>query len=167
MPKPKRPRVASPDEVKITRDGDYAVIEYADPTIATTSFKLGEERLASMTDADILAVWNDGIEATDEFIRTQHFPTIEIPVGKPQVKYEKRSDQWVPRGHVLRCIVVNDSPKDMQDDFVSVDDRDFTVAEFVRMVGTFGGWGMRIEFVFDEEVHERPEIEVREPGPEE
>jgi len=31
------------------------------------------------------------------------------------------------------------------------------------MVGTFGGWGMRIEFVPDDELHERPKLEVREP----
>ena len=165
MPKPKRPRVASPEEVKITRDGDFAIIEYADPKIATTRFQLGKEKLASMTDDDILLVWNQGIEATDEFIRTSDLPTIEIPVGKPQVKYESRADQWVPRGHVIRCVVVNDSPQDMEDDFISIDERDFTVSEFVRMVGTFGGWGMRIEFVHDEEVHERPEIEIREPDP--
>ena len=163
MPKRKRPHIASPDQVKITRDGDAAVIEYADPKVATTHFNIGAERLATMTDADILAMWNDGIEATDEFIRTHHVPTIEIPVGKPQVKYEPRADQWVPRGHVLRCVGVNDSPKGMEDDFISVDDRDFTVAEFTRMIGTFGGWGMRIEFVFDEEVHIRPDGVVREP----
>jgi hypothetical protein len=48
MPKAKRPRVASPDEVRITRDGDYAIIEYADPKIATTRLQLGKEKLASV-----------------------------------------------------------------------------------------------------------------------
>jgi hypothetical protein len=37
MPLPKRPYVASPDEIRITRDGDYAVIEYAEPKVATAS----------------------------------------------------------------------------------------------------------------------------------
>lgn len=36
MPKLRRPHVASPDEVKITRNGDYAEIEYADPRVAST-----------------------------------------------------------------------------------------------------------------------------------
>ena len=31
------------------------------------------------------------------------------------------------------------------------------------MVGTFGGWGMRMEFVPDDELHQRPKLEVREP----
>jgi hypothetical protein len=38
MPRPKRPHVASLDEVKITRQGNSAVIEYADPNISTTHF---------------------------------------------------------------------------------------------------------------------------------
>lgn len=31
------------------------------------------------------------------------------------------------------------------------------------MVGTFGGWGMRIEFVPDDELHQRPKLKVGEP----
>jgi hypothetical protein len=31
------------------------------------------------------------------------------------------------------------------------------------MVGTFGGWGMRIEFVPDDEMHERPKLRVGDP----
>lgn len=164
MPKLRRPHVASPDEVKITRNGDYAEIEYADPKVASTSFKLGADKLAKMTDADLLAYWNEHIEATDEFIRTQRpFTLTEIPVGKPQVEYHEQSDQWVPRGHVVRSVIVNDLPTDIDNTFISIDDRDFTVAEFVRMVGTFGGWGMRIAFVPDDEIHEQPKIKVREP----
>jgi hypothetical protein len=66
---------------------------------------------------------------------------------------------------VLRCELLTDAACtiDLDEPFVCVDDRDFTSAEFVKMVGTFAGWGMRIEFVPDDELHERPEIEVREP----
>lgn len=164
MPMPKRPRVASLDEVKITRDedGETAIIEYADPTIVTTSFRIGKG-LAVMADAEVLELWNDGLEATAELMRTKQLPTIEIPVGKPQLEYFAAGDQWVPRGDVIRCVIVNDSPSGMDDDFISVDERDFTVREFVRMVGTFGGWGMRMEFVDREETHIRPDVEVREP----
>lgn len=117
-----------------------------------------------MTDADLLAYWNEHIEATDEFIRTQKpFTLTEIPVGKPQVEYHEQSDQWVPRGHVVRSVIVNDSPTDIDDTFIAIDNRDFTVAEFLRMVGTFGGWGMRIAFVPDDEIHEQPKIKVQEP----
>ena len=47
--------------------------------------------------------------------------------------------------------------------FVSIDGRDFTLAEFMKMVGSFGGWGMRIEFVPEDELHQRPKLEVCEP----
>jgi hypothetical protein len=150
--------------VKITRDGDTAVFEYADPRVATTHLTMETGKLAKMTDADLLTYWNEHIEAIEEFIRAQKpFTLTEIPVGKPQVEHHEQSDQWVPRGHVLRSIVVNDSPIDIDDTFISIDDRDFTVAEFLRMVGTFGGWGMRIAFVPDDEIHEQPKIKVQEP----
>ena len=31
------------------------------------------------------------------------------------------------------------------------------------MLTTYAGWGMRIVFVLDDEIHEEPQIEVREP----
>jgi len=43
----------------------------------------------------------------------------------------------------------------LDEPFVSIDGRDFTLCEFMTMVGTFGGWGMRIEFVPDDELNER------------
>jgi len=52
---------------------------------------------------------------------------------------------------------------DLNEPFVSIDGRDFTLAEFMRMLGTFGGWGMRIEFVPADEMHVRPKLRVREP----
>ena len=54
------------------------------------------------------------------------------------------------------------SPTDVDEPFVSIDGRDFT-SEFMTMVGTFGGWGMRIEFVPDDELHQRPRLKVSEP----
>jgi len=39
----KRPRVATPDEVRITRDGEDAIIEFIDENVATTHLKLGLE----------------------------------------------------------------------------------------------------------------------------
>ena len=165
MPKPRRPHVASADEVRITRNGDYAEIEYADPKVAVTSLQLGREKVAAMTDTDILNLWNESIEAREEYLRSHPFNPIEIPVGKPQVEYVERSDQWVPRGHVVRAVLLYDSAMDLDLDepFVCIDDRDFNLREFVRMLGTFGGWGMRITFVGDDSTHERPRIRVREP----
>jgi hypothetical protein len=165
VPKLRRPHVASPDEVKITREGDTAIFEYADPSVATTHFAMRPGELAKMTDAELLDYWNAYIEATDEFLRTQKFTLTEIPPGKPQVEYHELSDQWVPRGHVVRAVILTDCAiePDLDEPFVAIDDRDFSLREFFRMVGTFGGWGMRIAFVGDENTHERPKIKVREP----
>lgn len=166
MPLPRRPHRASADEVRITRQGsDTAVIEYADASIATTYFTVGAERLATMTDNDILALWNEHIDARDELRAEYDSTCTEIPVGKAQIKYEELSDQWVPRGHIVRCEVLGASGnEDLDETFVSIDGRDLTIREFVRMVGTFGGWGMRIAFVPDDELDEEPVIEVKEPA---
>lgn len=43
MPMPRRPHVASPDEIRITREGDAAIIEYADSNVATTNFVIGKK----------------------------------------------------------------------------------------------------------------------------
>ncbi len=165
MPFPRRPHRASPDEIKITRDGDDAIITYADPKVATTHLRVGREKLETMTDEQILAEWNEGIDAREELRKDYEHVAIEVPVGQPQVKYMERADQWVPRGHVLRCVVEGYSEGDHDQPFVSIDENDFTLTEFAKMVGTFGGWGMRITFVPDDELHEEPVVEVREPDP--
>jgi hypothetical protein len=166
MPLPKRPHVASPEQVRITRDGDYATIEYADGQIATTRLKMGADRLAVMTDTDVLAFWNEHIEANQAFRDSYNYVATEIPVGKPQVEYFEEADQWVARGGVLRCQIVTDAavPVDLDEPVVSIDGRDFTTAEFIKLLGGHGGWGMRIVFVPDDELHERPKIRVREPA---
>jgi hypothetical protein len=88
-----------------------------------------------------------------------------IPVGKPQVEFHPDSNQWTPRGHVVRCQVLSDAAVEpnLDEAFVSIDGRDFTLVEFMTLVGPFGGWGMRIEFVPDDELHKRPKIRVRDP----
>ena len=88
------------------------------------------------------------------------------PISKDRaVAYMEKADQWVPRGHVLRCVVEGYSEGDDDQPFISIDEKDFTLTEFAKMVGTFGGWGMRITFVPDDELHEEPVVEVREPDP--
>ncbi|MDP2275873.1 MAG: hypothetical protein Q8K32_34335 [Archangium sp.] len=165
MPRLKRPHVASMEEVRITREGDAAVIEYADESVATTNFGLGTAKLATMTDEDVLDAWNDCLRNMEAHRRSIEYVATEIPIGKPQVKFFARGDQWVPRGGVLRCQILSDGgiEPSLDEPFVAIDDRDFTLAEFMKMIGTHGGWGMRIEFVPDDELHVRPKLKVREP----
>jgi hypothetical protein len=165
MPLPKRPFVATPDQVRITRDGDDAIIEYADENVATTHLKVGADKLAAMSDEELLDFWNDLLAAQEEHRDALSYTATEIPASKPQVAFHPEAEQWTPRGHVLRCQIVTDAgvEPDVDEPFVSIDGRDFTIGEFVKMVGTFGGWGMRIEFVPDDELHIRPKVKVRDP----
>ena len=59
MPRIKRPRIASPDEVRITREGETAIIEFADSTIATIHLTMGP-KIHGMTNAEILTLFNQG-----------------------------------------------------------------------------------------------------------
>lgn len=83
MPLPKPMRVLSPDEVRIRRDGDAAILEPADAAAGTTRFVLGAERVARMTDAEILALWNESVTAQQEYADALGLPTIEIPPRRP------------------------------------------------------------------------------------
>lgn len=166
MPLPKQPYVASPDQVRITRKGDYAIIEYADSTIATTHLKMGAERLAAMTDAEVLDFWNEHIKVRQALSDSFDYTAKEIPVGRPQVEYFEEGDQWVARGGVLRCQIVTDAavPVELDEPVVSIDGRDFTVAEFIKLLGGYGGWGMRIVFVPEDELKMQPKISVQDPA---
>jgi hypothetical protein len=133
--------------------------------VATTHFKVGADMLAAMTDDELLDFWNDHLRASEEHVASLTYTATEVPAGKPQVEFFAEADQWTPRGHVLRCQILADAAitPELDEPFVSIDGRDFTLAEFMTMVGTFGGWGMRIEFVPVDELHQRPRLEIRDP----
>jgi len=157
----RRPHAAEGDEVRITRRGGYAIIEYVDSTVSTVNLKLDD--VETMTDQEILDAHNEVIERMDQACAEYEHVAVEIPPGKPQIRYVPESDQWVPRGDVLRCMV-NDCDREAR---VVIDGRELTQAEFGRMLTTFSGWGMRIVFVPDDELTEEPVIEVKDPDEEE
>ena len=132
MPKPRRPHPASPDELNLTRDGDDVIIAYADDSVATTHFRLGRERLATMTDDEIIDTWNEHLKARDDAMASYEHIAVEVPPGRPQIELSAVNNQWVPRGHVVRCVVLG-SNEDPDEPFVTVDDRDLTLREFARM----------------------------------
>ena len=104
----KRPRPASPDQIRISREDDTAVIEYADPSIRGVHLRVGPV-LATMTDADVLELFNGMLEAQDEVAAGVDPTLTEIPPGLPQIEYHEKSNQWVPRGQVLRCHIEDDA----------------------------------------------------------
>ena len=155
----KKPRPASPDEVRITREGDTAVIEYAEPSIRTVHLRLGPV-LAAMTDAEVLDRFNAMLEAQAELAAGMDLTLTEVPPGRPQMAYFERCDQWTPRGEVLRCHIETDAERGT---LVLIDDVELDMAAFGRLLETFAGFGMRIAFVDEDDIAERPEIVVKEP----
>ena len=55
--------------------------------------------------------------------------------------------------------------EDDEDDelLVYIDDQELRLQEFGRLLRTYAGWGMRITFVPDDRITDKPEVEVREP----
>jgi hypothetical protein len=155
----KKPRVASLDEVRITRDGEAALIEFADETIGSTRLGLGP-KIKGMTDAEILESFNEWQRAMEYSRATYNHVAVEIPVGMPQIEYSAQCDQWTPRGDVLRCVIEDDEAGEA---VIHVDDQELSLEKFGRLLRTYAGWGMRIVFVPDDSTHEEPVIEVREP----
>ena len=155
----RRPRPASPDEVRITLEGDTAVVEYADPSIRGVHLRLGPA-LAGMTDAEVLDRFNAMLEAQAERNASVDWTLTEVPPGRPQIAYYERGDQWTPRGEVLRCHIETDAERGT---LVLIDDVELDMAAFGRLLATFAGFGMRIAFVDEDDVAERPEIVVKEP----
>ena len=155
----RRPRNASPDEVRITREGDTAIIDYADPSIMSVNLKFGPE-LAGMTDAEVLAEHNAILESQAESIaREMEQPLIEIPPGLPQIEYHELSQQWSPRGDVLRCYIGFDQGETV----IWIDDLKLDLDAFGKLLEVREGWAMRIAFVDEDLVAYEHEIEVRKP----
>ncbi len=162
--RPKRPRIARLDQVRISRDGEVAIIEFRDPTIATTRLTIGP-RIHGMADKEILLLFNRTIVAQirnrDE---TGEYVAVEVPVGSPQVENDPRTvNQWSPRGGVLRCCIDDGGGEDGSLPVIHIDEREFSWDEFGRMLCVYAGWGMRIAFVPDDELDTPPRIDVREP----
>jgi len=154
--------IARPDEVTVTRDGESALIEYLEKGIPSTNLTIGP-RIQQMTDGDIVDLHNECLRGQALLAASYKHVAVEIPLGSPQIKYEKRSNQWVPRGKVLRCQIEDDENGEL---VVGIDDQELTLEAFGRMLTTYAGWGMRIEIVPDDAIHRRPTHEVREPNEE-
>ncbi len=156
----KRPHIAELGEITITRDGETAIIEYKEPGIGVTHLKIGKE-IYQMSDEDVLNCHNDCISAQFESMRNYKYVATEIPPGKPQVEYFDRGCYWTPRGDVLRCEVSCD---DNHETAILIDDQEFSMHEFGKMLSTFEGWGMRISFVPEDEIYKSPSIEIKDPN---
>ena len=114
-----------------------------------------------MTDADIVALYNGILEFKGDSWQEWNKTVIEEPPGEPQIDYHENSDQWVPRGEALRCIVGDGGPEGKV--IIHIDDKELSLGDFGRMLTVYAGWGMRIVFVPEEFVTENPTVKVRKP----
>jgi hypothetical protein len=154
----KKPTRVSIEQVRITREGYDAIVDYADAGISGAHLAIGPE-IATMTDAEIVDLYNGILESQHRLLAKWEKTVIEEPLG--QIDYHENSDQWVPRGDVLRCIIDDGRPEG--EVTIHIDDKELSLAEFGRMLTVHAGWGMRIAFVPEEFISENPKVEIRKP----
>jgi len=162
LPKPmkrKQQYIVRLDEVKLTRDGDTAIIEYKEAGVPTTHLRIGPQ-IVDMSDEEIVDLFNETLRAQAKLAAEYKHVAVEVPLGSPQIEYHARSEQWTPRGTVLRCTINDDEHRQA---VIQIDDRELCIEDFGRLLTTYAGWGMRIEFVPEDQTHRRPPLEVREP----
>jgi hypothetical protein len=155
----KKPIHVSIEQVRIARDGPTAVIEFADPAYGGINLTIGDH-VAEMSDQQVVDVLNDILAAQAQSLREWDNTVTEIPIGKPQIKFNRKTGQWLSQGEVLRCIIEDN---EYGEAVIVIDDKQLSLAEFGRLLTVYAGWGMRIAFVPEELVHEQPKIKVRQP----
>ena len=155
----RRPPQSTLDQVHISRDGEYAIIEHADSAYGTVNLKLGPE-IAVMSDLEILQVFNDVIAAQEASIADPANRPVEIPKGRPQIEWLEQYQEWSTRGHVLKCVVSDNEDGDL---VFYVDDQELDAEAFLRLIRPFAGWGMRITFMDESQIHDEPEVILRDP----
>jgi hypothetical protein len=154
--------IAFPNEVTITRNGGRARIEYKDEGVPVRHLEIGPE-IAGMSNGEILEAFNESLRIDAKLAAERKHVAFEVPLGAAQIEYFARCDQWVPRGGVLRCLVEDDQHGQV---IVKIDEQELRLKQFGKLLATHTGWGMRIEFMPEDEVHRRPVLEVREHIPE-
>lgn len=128
MARKNRPHVATPDEIRITRDGDFAIIAYVDESVETTQYRVGRELLAKMSDEDILTLWNAGLATSaDDAVRSR-----------------RDMSTLLNGGSTLTCHVER-YPGAPNQPFIRVGQRLYTAMELAHLLGGHAGWEVCIE----------------------
>jgi hypothetical protein len=158
--RPKKPTHILIDQVRITREGNDAIIDHADANLSGARIAMGPG-IATMSDADIVEMYNDILDSQWALLEAWDKTVVEEPPDEKQIDYHENSDQRVPRGDVLRCIIDDGGPNG--EVIIHVDDQELSLAEFGRLLGVHAGWGMRTAFVPEEFISENPKVEIRKP----
>lgn len=59
------PHVASADELRITQDGDLAILAHADNSVMTPQLEIDAAKLATMRASELVAYWNEHANTQD------------------------------------------------------------------------------------------------------
>ena len=97
----KRPGRMNIDAVQIQRQGDTAILTPHDPGQAVAHFRLGPE-LGRMSDEEILASFNETIDARDRLEISHPYVATEVPPGRPQTAISGKR----PVGAAWQCRAV-------------------------------------------------------------
>jgi hypothetical protein len=96
--------IAALDEVTVTRDGDWARVEYKEGDIEATVLKIGPE-IREMSDGEIVELHNEGLRHKVTQASQYKQVAVEVPLGSAQIEYFAQCHQWVPR----QCLALPDS----------------------------------------------------------
>lgn len=155
---PRLAPAASLDEVRIERDGEAAIIHFADERFGPVRLNLGADN-TGMTDLDVLEVHNEMSELRREAMDAYEYKAKEIPPGRPQVQLS-RYGGYEMRGDVLRALI--EGHEDGQTRLI-IDGRTFTMPEVGHLLSCYEGWGVRLTVVPEDELHEVAEVHRVEP----
>jgi hypothetical protein len=108
-----------------------------------------------------VVIFGRGVDAQRKLLRGWNKTVVEVQPGKQQIEYHEDSDQWVPRGDVLRCIIDDGGPDG--EVTIHIDEEELSLKDFGRLLRVHAGWGMRIAFVPEEYVTENPKVEIGDP----
>jgi hypothetical protein len=114
-------------------------IDHADRRVSGARIGIGPGT-AAMTHADIVETYNDILDAQCGLLHEWDKTVVEEPPGEKQIDYHENSDQWVPRGDVLRCIIDDGGPNG--EVTIHLDDQELSLAEFGRLLSVHAGWGI-------------------------
>lgn len=155
----RRPPQSTIDQVHISREGDYAVIEHADTNYGTIRLHLGST-VNNLSDAEILVIFNEIISAQEASVVDPANRPVEIPRGRPQIEWLEDLQQWTARGHVLRGHLSDDEDGSL---VFYIDDKELDAGAFLDLISPFAGWGFRITFMDETQVYDEPSVIVRDP----
>jgi hypothetical protein len=155
MMRKKKLKVAFPNEVRITRDGVFAHVDFIDTSYMSRRSEIGP-KLASMTDEEILRLHNEIVWSQQRCI-AESKPT-EMAEGAPQIQFDNRFKSWTMLSDVLRCELTSGSDPDEL--MICIDDVELSWDEFGRMLKSYMGWGMRVTLLPQEQLFKPPPPEI-------